>query len=284
MTSRSSITILGQITDPGKPDRANEDGAGAAGPFAWIIDGATGLTDTPLLNAPSDAAWLTAVLSEAFRTHADVAADAAALLREGAALAERRFRAERNRAPEERYEIPTAAVLIARADEDGLEIVDLGDCSIYVADAGSITRYGGTERGRALEKDNADKLMAGGQGRTADVLAHLRAIRNRANTPGGYPIIAPDRNSAAPARRNRHRAREGEALFLTDGFEAAIDDYALYDPSTLMDAARRDLSVPLAALRDVEATDPDMTRFPRFKPSDDATALLVRFGAASPGA
>lgn len=275
-----TLRVLGHITDPGRAGKANEDGFGARGAFAWIIDGATGLGDEPLLpQAQSDAAWLTAVLGEALEAGAEEADDPMTLLTGAARIAEARFNAERVRAPKERYEIPTAAVLLAHFEDGAVEIVDLGDCAIYLEAPDGPHRYGGTEAGRALEKANAQRHMAGGGGRTGAVVEMLRAVRSTANTPEGYPIFAPDAESVARARRSRHAGHSGAALLLTDGFEAAIEDYGLHTSQSLLDAARTDLAAPLEALRAVERADPDCTRFPRFKPSDDATALLVSHGA-----
>ena len=44
--------------------RFNEDGAGLRGRFAWIIDGATGLSNDQLTTGGSDAAWLAAFMDE----------------------------------------------------------------------------------------------------------------------------------------------------------------------------------------------------------------------------
>jgi hypothetical protein len=267
--------LLDHVSDPGRAGRANEDGWGLCGAFAWVIDGATGLGERPLLDAESDAAWLTAVVSEALAEGAETADDPGALLSHAARVAERRFVAERVRAPEERYEIPTAAILLARFDEVGVTAVDLGDCGMYLEENGGVRRIGGTDAGRELEKTNAQRLMAGGGGRSADVVAFLREVRGRANTPAGYAILAPDADSATRARRNFLPFRAGTALLLTDGFEAAVEDYALHSPESLLAAADR-LGDTLKALREVERNDPACTRFPRFKPSDDATALTLR--------
>ena len=275
------LTVRDAVSAAGREGKANEDGFGAVGRFAWIIDGATGLGDENLLDAPSDAAWLTSVMSETFAAHAAAASGPVALLEHAASIAETRFAAERKRAPAERYEIPTAAVLVAEFRPGEVKIAEIGDCASYLqADAGTVTRFGGTEEGRALEQANARKLMAGGGGRTPDVLAFLRSVRNKANTPDGYQIFAPERGSAAGVRVHSHGWHgAGDALLLTDGFEAAVEDYALYDPPGLMRAAREGLKGPLEALRAVEKADPECKRYPRFKPSDDATALLVRFEA-----
>jgi hypothetical protein len=66
-------------------------------------------------------------------------------------------------------------------------------------------------------------------------------------------------------------------LLSSDGFLALASDYGAYSADTLMAAA---LDKGLAAmgdeLRAIEAGDASGDKFPRFKKSDDATALLLR--------
>jgi hypothetical protein len=65
-------------------------------------------------------------------------------------------------------------------------------------------------------------------------------------------------------------------LLCTDGFAALCDQYGRYSPADLVAAAKsQGLKALLAELRHVERTeDPDGLLYPRFKISDDATALL----------
>jgi hypothetical protein len=63
----------------------------------------------------------------------------------------------------------------------------------------------------------------------------------------------------------------------SDGFLALASDYARYTPEGLFDAALARGLTPLGEeLRATEASDPDGIAYPRFKRSDDATALLLR--------
>ncbi len=273
------LEILGAVSAPGRPGRPNEDRCGATGRFAWVIDGATGLGDEQLMDGPSDAAWLAGEMDAAFREFADAAPGPAALLAMTARICEDKFLAQRRRAPAERFELPTAAVLLAEFGAEGIALAELGDCAIHIEADGALTRFGGTESGRALEQQNAQNMMVAGGGRSPQVVSFLRKVRNMANMPGGYPIFAPEAGAADGARLHRLPVLAGDALLVSDGYEAAVDDYALYDGKGLLAAARTNVRIPLDALRDVEAADPDCRRFPRFKPSDDATALLVRFGA-----
>ena len=66
-------------------------------------------------------------------------------------------------------------------------------------------------------------------------------------------------------------------LLASDGFLALASDYGAYSADNLMAAARDKGLVALGQeLRAIEAGDAGGDRFPRFKKSDDATALLLR--------
>ena len=77
-------------------------------------------------------------------------------------------------------------------------------------------------------------------------------------------------------------APEGALVLLaSDGFLALVSDYKAYDVEGLMEAAcDTGLQALGEELRAIEHNDPRGTQFPRFKPSDDATALLLKVSAA----
>lgn len=274
--------LVETVCEPGSPERPNEDTHGHAGAFAWVVDGATGLGDTPLTDGPTDAAWLARAADAALAT--GVAAgerDPFALIAAAAADVAARFEREKRRDPAHRYEIPTAAMLVARFDEDAIEIAELGDTRLYHLDAdGTCRAVGGVERGRDLERENAARLVTPGTTiRTPEVLEHLRAVRDLANTPEGYWVFAADPEPARHARRHTIPLddRPATALLLTDGLDALSATYGRLDPAALVRAARADgLGALVRAVRRVERVeDPDRRRYPRFKQSDDATGVLV---------
>jgi hypothetical protein len=66
-------------------------------------------------------------------------------------------------------------------------------------------------------------------------------------------------------------------LLCSDGFLALASDYGVYSADSLMAAAReKGLKALGEELRAIEAGDIGGDRFPRFKKSDDATALLLK--------
>ena len=71
--------------------------------------------------------------------------------------------------------------------------------------------------------------------------------------------------------------RPAHLLLMTDGFAALTDRYKAYEPAALVKAA---ISAGLQELgrelRAIEVADAGGSRHPRFKQSDDATAILLR--------
>ena len=109
-------------------------------------------------------------------------------------------------------------------------------------------------------------------------LPALRAARNTVNTERGGWLFGPDAGAAEHVASARIRAPSGTVVLLvSDGFLALASDYGRYDVARLMQAARANgLRTLGQELREIEAGDPDGKQFPRFKKSDDATALLLR--------
>jgi hypothetical protein len=114
-----------------------------------------------------------------------------------------------------------------------------------------------------------------------EFLPALRESRNRVNTEDGNWLFAPDPACADRAEEIRIPVAPGARILLaSDGFLALASDYERYTPEELFAAAAtRGLESLGTELRAVEAADPEGTKFPRFKRSDDATALLLRVSA-----
>jgi hypothetical protein len=66
-------------------------------------------------------------------------------------------------------------------------------------------------------------------------------------------------------------------LLASDGFLALASDYGAYGADSLMQAAlEKGLKALGEELRAIETGDAGGDKYPRFKKSDDATALLLR--------
>ena len=165
-----------------------------------------------------------------------------------------------------------------------LELLWYGDCGALVKQGdGAVTVVGESFDKRAAEAGRAQALArkmnlppAAGLSRQ-EFIGRLRAARNRINSGDNW-LFSPDVKAAAHGSRRVMKLAPGSILLLaTDGFLALASDYGAYSSDSLMAAA---MSKGLAALgeelRAIEAGDSGGDKFPRFKKSDDATALLLQ--------
>lgn len=269
-----SISLAGDAATP------NDDRAGMVHAHGWVIDGATDLSPPGLVGTRGGAAWLSLETDAALSAAGDASVET--ICAGVFARIARRFEAVRTRDPVARWELPLASFLIVRVNDAGLECGWLGDCSGYLKRGDTIERLGPPHDIRDAEAARAAALSEHGLGkvataRPAPILDHLRESRGRSNKP----LLGTDPEAAKAMPVLRTPCAPGDALLLmTDGFAALTDSYGAMDGPALMAAVAAEGLVPLATrLRAIEAEDADCTRFPRFKRSDDATALWLRIAA-----
>jgi len=282
------FTILDRISWPGHPDKANEDICGACQDWAWVIDTSIFPGTSPVMHPESDAAWLAAFADERLSDLAPQAEDGAALIRHVMEEARAAYRAV---APRERHEDfvswPLGAMTLVRRTGDRLDAWTFGDTTAFVRrpDGAALT-LGEAPGLREFEAAKAAELMRAAGSRPDEILGEpvflswLGERRDRQRR-SGVPAALLSFNPAA-AERLRHESvpcEDGSTILLTsDGFSALVDLYEVFDAGDLMDAAVASGLEPLARkAREIETqVDPDGTRYPRFKLSDDATAILLK--------
>ncbi len=281
------LAVLDSISDPAKPGGENEDRVGWNDSAAFVIDGATSL-DEPVIAPPSsDAAWI-AEWGRA-RFAAELAPDRGLreVVRRLCTSARSRFFAAAN--PDiERYRHPSASFQSLRLTHAGIEIAGLGDCTLFLRSAdGNLTRHSGLRAGRSGEQSSARMALtrlggldaAGESFRDAETSAGLRTSRAKQNTEGGVWTLGIHPDAAAHVRIEMPEvALPALGLLCSDGFADSVDNYRLHGAADLMDQAeRRGLGPLLSEIRRVEREfDPNGLQYPRFKRSDDASALLVK--------
>jgi hypothetical protein len=284
------LEILDSLTDPAKPGGENEDRIGWNDSAAFVIDGATSLGDPVIAPPQSDAAWIAEWARE--RMVSALAPDRSLrdVVRALCTSARARFFAAAS-LEIERYRHPSASFQSLRLTEDGIEIAGLGDSSLFLRDgAGTLTRHSGLRAGRSGEQSSARMalnrtggLNAEGEGfRDAETLAALRASRARQNTEGGVWLLGVHPDAGDHVRIEMPAARlPAVGLLCSDGFADAVDNYALHSAASLMERAEQQgLGALLAEIRRIERDiDPNGLQFPRYKRSDDASAVLVRITA-----
>ena len=268
----------------------NEDGYGVIGSnsdisAAWIFDGVTGINGPNYLPGGSDAQWLVARADGHLRRLAakdDALPDILSLLVEGLiadwadVLTEVTLPAV--------YDPPAACLVLVKRYGTEWKAARLGDSCL-------LARYDdGDHHIRAASPNNAfDHWLSREAKKRRDagvldikaLLAEFRpqliAGRRKRNKPHGYGILEAD-PAALAMPEYIDLGSPSELLLCTDGYYRAVDHYGLHDDRSLIDAGLAEGGVErvLAGLRAVEAADPACEKYLRFKPADDATALMLR--------
>ena len=274
--------LLESLSLPGDPSKPNEDSFSHASGFACVIDGATVLGEN-LMPGRSDAQWIAQFGARRLRAHAEAESGGARdVLRAAAADAEKSFAALRKRPPAETYETPLASLMALFIRAGALDALWFGDCGTLIKSSdGAVSVVGEAIKSRARERSRVSSLAEaeGAAGTTVreKFLPALRASRNRVNKKGGDWLFAPDARCAAHAKDARLQAQPNSLILLaSDGFFALVSDYGRYSVEELMSAAEQSGLASLGKeLRAIEAEDPKGLSYPRFKSSDDATAVLL---------
>ena len=264
----------------------NEDGYGVIGSddirAAWIFDGVTGINGGNYLPAGSDAQWLVARAHDHLPQLAAEDLD----LREILSGLVMRLVADWEEASAKvalpmNYDPPAACLILAKCYGAEWKALRLGDSCLLARYRDRDHRIFAASPNNAFDNwlsREARKRRDAGVLDIKALLAEFRpqlvAGRARRNRPGGYGILECSTASLAMAE-HIDLGTPAEILLCTDGYYRAADHYGLYDDAGLLDASGENVETVLAAIRAAEAADPDCWRYPRFKPADDATAVML---------
>lgn len=288
-----NIRIIDSITDPGSPSRPNEDSAGGNVSCAFVIDGATGLGGTSIVGLHgSDAAWLARFAQSTFEELIRNGRPVAEVVRELNQRAANVVHEAAHALPIEAWNLPIASFQMVHVEGNRLVTHGLGDCRLFLVDAdGKVVETSAIKAAYAKERDGARRAIAQSGGfATHQALAdepvvrdELRRRRAAYNQPGGSVWTLGIEPAAADhlASEQLDVSLPARGLLCSDGFAALADQYGRYGVSDLVRAATSTGLAPLLKeLRQIERVeDPDGQQFPRFKVSDDATAVLFEIVA-----
>jgi protein phosphatase 2C-like protein len=284
---RPALSLVTAVTAPAQT--VNEDAYGVypdrESPCAvWVLDGVTGLNERALLPGPTDAAWFVAQVQEILPlllAH-EIERPLPALVR---ALAARQAEAWLDARGADGCETPAASFAMVRMIDDEIEITRLGDCSVLVERQHGfidVLRNAALERLESKVKQAMVELRINGLEDLAEIqsrlLPALRAERLKRNHASGYGVLAPEPECLEMLRIERvPAAAVRRILLVSDGFYRLVDVYgALRDAELIQRTEDQGADGLLAELRAIEAADPNGARYPRLKPGDDATAVLLR--------
>lgn len=265
----------------------NEDDCGWLGTpgaisAAWIFDGVTGINGRNYLDSGTDARWLVTKADTRLRDLASRNIPLDSLLQElVAGLIADLAEAFADRDIPEDYDPPAACLILAKQYGNQWQALRLGDSCLMARDGIGAAQIHAASPNNVfdhwLTREAQKRRNVGifdAKTLLAEFAPQLKEGRARRNRPGGYSIL--EANEAALLMPELiELGKPTEILLCTDGYYRSVDHYRLHSEAGLMDESARDVAAVLTELRAIEAADPDCTRYPRFKPSDDATAVML---------
>lgn len=273
------LTFVESISLAGDRAKQNDDASGFLGARAWVLDGATDLHASPLTGWKSDASWMAHFANA--QLHGLEGEDPRTAIRMISTVASQAFANLIGDSTYERWQSPISSLLMIEETDVGVAGIDLGDSRAFALDADGVGHVaGGPETGREAETNAAAQQTDAHKPlleRTATI-EMLRRSRASLNQIGAHWTFGIDPNCADHARAWSFKlARPAHVLLMTDGFAALTDQYGAYDAAGLVRAAvDKGLQELGRKLRAIEVQDSSGVLHPRFKKSDDATALLLR--------
>ena len=276
--------LIDQISIPSPTAAVNEDAAGATESAAWVIDGATGVSDlSPLVPGLTDAAWLAAQLNKSLHDTFENAVDPYAALAEIDADIRAAFSSSNTSPERSPAEQPTAAFALSVLRGDVVHLIGLGDCRIIVENRiGEIEEFDPSETGHAEAMIIQERHRLLGAYPDEDPWPRLkpfiRSLRQFANAANGYSIVHPTLSWHSRVKRQVSNAQTIRHLLgVSDGLYRLVDVFKVYSPGQLLERAVKDGLTPLCSqLRDLENADDRCVIYPRVKAYDDASAVLVK--------
>lgn len=272
------IEILATVNDPGKPGHTGDDRLGfdgAAG-TAWVLDGATDVTDLrPFPSAESGAAWFAGALSDRLMagpaTGEPVANYFARVLSDVRGRAETESVLPLDSLPGEALPIAAGVWMWLQGEE--AVFAHTGDCMAFVRSGGMVRVVG--------QADKAEDETAAARALLAlpyeDQIAKLQEGRRATNEAGACFGLGP--KVVGNIRTERIVLAPGdEVCLMSDGLYRLISPYATHTPESFMqDLASLGLDGLIRALRAFENTSGG--DIPRFKSRDDAAGVYLTIEA-----
>jgi hypothetical protein len=263
-------------TRPGSADKASEDFVAAGPAVAIVLDG---LTSPPELGTGCvhGTPWYVAQLGG--RLLGTASADGAAPLADLVAEAiDHVSDLHAATCDLDHPGTPSSSVALIRVGETAVEHLVLFD-SVIVRSGPSGVDIATDHRVDGFaqqEHREVTTLPIGSEGHRDAVRRLVAAQRFHRNVQGGYWVAAAKPEAAHHAvTGSAPRAATDRIALLSDGASCLVDKYGLASWGDLMDLlAREGAEEVIARVRAAEASDPDGSRWPRYKRSDDATAII----------
>ncbi|AKN34132.1 hypothetical protein Ccar_05735 [Clostridium carboxidivorans P7] len=265
-------------------DRVNEDIAYAENNYGWVIDGATGLNKTNLTGSKGDVYWFVNEWNNYLKDNIlDKSKDIKEIVSKGMDFIGNKFNKISSTKYPDKVDLSAASIAIIRINNNKVEYFLLGDCTLIVENnngKSSIIKQMLLDKLDNIAKAEMNKLMLNegisfieARQRINPLLIKHRLLKN---TPEGYWTLGFDKNAVENSLYGYLDLEEcKKALLMSDGFSAIFDNYKYMQADDLISIIEKQgLHQVYKTIRLIENEDADVVKFPRFKKSDDSSAVI----------
>lgn len=253
-----------------------------------IFDGATGLSNRRIMkNGDSDASWLSNTAVKSMEKIADFTNPSPEIAKQIIANIITEY--EKNRYDYDDikiFEQPSSTMLMVKKSKKE-EILDL----LLVADGTLMWQAGGdfsfippseflSSRGADLDKHIVEMLASGKSLLEAKniMMDNFKQVRCLMNTPEAYGVLTLDYAviSHKDFKPLSQKFKTGDMILLaSDGLTRFFDTYNMGNSYDFFNLAKNSLQDLKNMVRDFEKSDINCEKLPRFKASDDISAVMI---------
>ncbi|UFS63083.1 hypothetical protein LOH54_02905 [Sulfurimonas sp. HSL-3221] len=276
MTLNKSIEY---ISRSGSSDKPNEDGFDTNDAYYLLLDGATGLGMNHIPHAESDAKWFVQMFIKLFKEKYARGLTTKILIENVLSEIQKLYMGIVGTFTLPKYELPSASmVLIRNLDNGQVEVSRLGDCKAYYSTKGDEYSIFNEPKICALDNLILTKMKIAPIS-DDEIKSLLKKHRSLINTEDGYGALTIDSEGIKKCSNFIDKTvlnpqQNDRILLSTDGFSAVVDTYGYFSIGDLFGHSLVDI---VEAIRKIEEDDSMLQKFPRFKKSDDASAIRLNY-------
>ncbi|HEY8889986.1 MAG TPA: hypothetical protein VIM70_06995 [Clostridium sp.] len=274
--SHDSISIAGK--------KINEDIVYATDNYGWVIDGATGLNNKNLTTSSSDANWFVNEWNKYLKENIlDNSISIKEIVYNGIEIVSNKFNKITSLKNLDKVDLPSASIVILRIKNMMIEYFLLGDCTLIVQNnngESSIIKQKLLDILDDKAKMEMAKLMANQGMNFTDARQKINSLlvkhRRLKNVANGYWTLEFDKNAVEYSLCGYLEFDECKnALLMSDGFSAIYDNYNYVDKNDIVNLVKKQgLKKIYKSIRFIEKEDEEILKYPRFKKSDDSSAVI----------
>lgn len=271
-----SISIAG--------NKVNEDIVYVTDSYGWVIDGATGLNKKNFTGCSSDAYWFVNEWNNYLKDNIlDNDTSIQEVVFKGIDYISNKFYqiATKNI---DKIDFPSASIAVIRINNAKVEYFLLGDCTLVVENKNGkslIIKQNLLDKLDTKAKIEMSELMVNKGVNFMEARQKINSLlikhRLLKNTPDGYWTLEFDKNAVKNCLCGCLDFEKCQKILLmSDGFSAIFDNYNYVDENNIISLVEKHgLKKICKIIRFIEEEDADILKFPRFKKSDDASAVIL---------